>query len=356
MGRRQALLGSVVASCSLLCLLVAASLLYAADPPAGTYPYRVGQLTFPQDEGKHSVSEWPKTLMEWYAHYSHLKDEDGTRYLAFVTFVTFDPVESFLGGKFPHLIATLIDVTHAKTWHYRDLKPLKRFATGHADTATEAGDYFRWLGEGKPFCYQLRYGWRNQDIDVTLDSELRALKPPLAVNGTGYIKLPKGDSGYYSQTRLTTNGTLTLNGQAKQVSGTHWIDRQWLGVSCAQNMGYTYEWWSLQLDNNEEAILFRLFENKTNAVVMTHLEIVHADGAREHAPDVKLTDQPPGWTVAAPAAGWDLKITPACQGQQTWQSCDVTGTIRGQRITGVATAELARDIMKEYMKVIRPGG
>src|SRR6187551_2504599 len=71
-----------------------------------SYPLGIGQLSFPKDEGKHSPSEWPNTLAEWHAHYAHLTAADGTRYLLFTTFVTFDPVEPMIGGKFPHTIAT----------------------------------------------------------------------------------------------------------------------------------------------------------------------------------------------------------------------------------------------------------
>src|SRR5690349_13242800 len=106
------------------------------------YPCSLGNLSFPADEGKHSPSEWPMTLAEWHAHYAHLTAEDGSRYLLFTTFVTFDPVEAMVGGKFPHAIMTLLDVTHGKTYHHRDMEPLKTFASGHADVQTAKGDYF----------------------------------------------------------------------------------------------------------------------------------------------------------------------------------------------------------------------
>src|SRR6266699_2490181 len=64
-----------------------------------SYPCSIGNLSFPKDEGKHSPSEWPMTLAEWHAHYAHLTAEDGSRYLLFTTFVTFDPVEPMRAGK-----------------------------------------------------------------------------------------------------------------------------------------------------------------------------------------------------------------------------------------------------------------
>src|ERR1041384_2825102 len=101
-----------------------------------SYPCSIGRLSFPADEGLHSPSEWPMTLAEWHAHYAHLTAEDGSRYLLFTTFVTFDPVEQMIGGKFPHTIAALVDVTKGKTYHHRDMERLKNFAPGHADVET----------------------------------------------------------------------------------------------------------------------------------------------------------------------------------------------------------------------------
>ena len=313
------------------------------------YPHRVGQLAFPADEGKHSPAAWPMTLIEWYAHYAHLTADDGSRYFLFVTFVTFDPLEGLLGGTFPHVISTLVDVDRAKTYHHRDMARLKQFAAGHADAQSAKGDYFKWKGADKPFEYDLYVAQRDATVDYSLDLDLKMVKPPLALNGSGYIKLPKGDSGYYSQTRLQSAGRLTLNGVTKNVSGTQWIDRQWLGASFAGSaLQYTYDWWALQLDNQEEAIMFRIWDLKKNTIAMSRLEINHADGRREHVEKFTLNDRPSGWSLSAPAAGWELKIVPACDGQRIWQSCNITGTIRNKPVAGLAAAEMARDILKEF--------
>lgn len=321
----------------------------AAGLGSFAYPYRVGQLAFPEDEGKHSPGAWPMTLIEWYAHYAHLTAEDGSRYFLFMTFVTFDPIEALLGGKFPHVISTLVDVDRAQTYHHRDLARLTRFAAGHADAQSAKGDYFKWKGADQPFQYDLHVAQRDAKVDYSLDLELKMVKPPLVLNGSGYIKLPKGDSGYYSQTRLKSTGRLTLNGVTKTVSGTQWIDRQWLGVSFAGSVAqYSYDWWALQLDNQEEAIMFRIWDLKTKTVAMSRLEINHADGRREHVDEFTLTDRPSGWSLSAPAAGWELKILPACKGQRIWQSCNITGAIHNKPVAGLAAAELARDIIQEF--------
>ena len=139
------------------------------------------------------------------------------------------------------------------------------------------------------------------------------------------------------------------------MSGIQWIDRQWLGMSFAANLNYYYDWWALQLNNNEEATLFRIKDFTNNAVAMSVLEINHADGKREHVDGFVLTDLPLGWQLSAPAAGWELKIVPARKDQGMWQSCDITGTIHGKPITGLAAAELARDALAEFRKALNPG-
>ena len=125
-------------------------------------------------------------------------------------------------------------------------------------------------------------------------------------------------------------------------------------MSFAANLNFYYDWWALQLDNNDEAVLFRIKDFATNAVVMSVLEINHADGKREHVDGFVLTDLSSGWQLSAPAAGWELKIIPACKGQITWQSCNITGTIHGKPVAGFAAAELARDALEEFRKALFP--
>jgi len=317
-----------------------------------TYPHQAGKLSFPKDEGRHSLRDLPATLAEWYALYAHLAAEDGGRYLLFTTFVTFDPVEPLLHDRFPHVISTLVDVTDNASYHHSSMTKLKRFSEGHVDTETTKGDYFRWNGAAKPFEYDFHVAWSDAGVDYSANLNLKMIKPPLLLNGTGYVRLPSVDSGYYSQTRVKATGQLRINGADKKVSGILWVDRQWLGVPFADGSHYTYDWWGLQLDNDEEAILFRIWDTRTKTVAAARLEINRADGTRDHVTEFTLADTSSGWSVRADKPGWDLSIVRACQGHKPgecapvtfldarWYSCNVTGTIGGKRVGGVAVAEL----------------
>ncbi|HID77949.1 MAG TPA: hypothetical protein EYP56_18380 [Planctomycetaceae bacterium] len=262
-------------------------------------------------------------------------------------------MENILQGKFPHMITALIDVAEQKTYHHHhDFAKLKRFAAGHADVESRSGDYFRWRGMEHPFQYDYHVRRDDGEIAYSVNLRLRMVKPPLVLNGTGYIALPKGISGYYSQTRLEAEGDLLINGVRKKVRGVHWVDRQWLGVSFVGNLHYSYEWWALQLDNNEEAILFRIWDATTDEIAMTHLSINHADGRQEQVSSFSLEETASGWRLSAPQVGWELKILPVFEDQKTWQTCDVRGTIAGKPVRGVAVAELAKDIVQKFSDLL----
>src|SRR6478672_6612609 len=98
----RVVLGAAVLSWTASVVAEATNKTFCAVSPPFSYPCAVGRVAFPADEGLHTTSEWPMTLAEWHAHYAHLTADDGSRYLLFTTFITFDPVEEMIGGKFPH--------------------------------------------------------------------------------------------------------------------------------------------------------------------------------------------------------------------------------------------------------------
>src|SRR3989344_5029999 len=353
-----------------------------------SYIYEEGLLSFPEDEGKHSFLEWPFVLQEWFANYGHLTAEDGSKYSFFLTLVTYDPLEDErlvpLGDRiydasgiylpfgrsfFPHKIFTLTDERNEKVYGMVDYEKLDRFDVGHVNVETKSGDYLRWKGMDKPFEYEMYsagYSYiENEDryIDYALNLNLRMVKPPLVLDGggncIGYIRQPTGISGYYALTRLQADGTMTIDGITKKVDGILWMDRQFLGSSFALNVNDRYEWWGIQLDNNEEAILYRIWNLETHEVSSTILQINHADGTQENVQDFQLENlgywtsphsgikYSSGWHLSSTSANLDLNIIPTFQDQETkrpmyfWEgSSKVNGIVNGKAVTGVVASEL----------------
>ncbi len=88
--------------------------------------------------------------------------------------------------------------------------------------------------------------------------QVSAAKPAVLQGKQGYSeKSPGNASFYYSYPRLTISGTLTLDGETRNVSGEGWFDHEWSSSVLAQWQS-GWDWFSLQLDDGRELMLFRL--------------------------------------------------------------------------------------------------
>ncbi|MCP5133621.1 MAG: hypothetical protein H6976_08445 [Gammaproteobacteria bacterium] len=64
-------------------------------------------------------------------------------------------------------------------------------------------------------------------------------------------------SYYYSYTRLPTAGVMVLNGQAFQVAGASWLDREWSTSALGPEQS-GWDWFALQLDDGRDVMFYRL--------------------------------------------------------------------------------------------------
>jgi len=211
-----------------------------------TYPYRSGDLTFPDDEGWH-----PDDPNGWWYLILHLADEDGNRILAFTSFVS---------GANEHL-GSIADPSRKKH--------LNQYTTGEIVAATDHLEVaFRKEGSptnflrqipGEPFhyvyCYRLE-GYR-------LELELRSQKPPYALGETGLVQqLQSTYSYYYVQPRISVTGTMVRDdGSSTRVSGIGWIDRQWYPSSNPpmELGGYLGHFWTaIHLNDGTDISAYRL--------------------------------------------------------------------------------------------------
>lgn len=91
-----------------------------------------------------------------------------------------------------------------------------------------------------------------------LNLKVSAAKPVVLQGNEGYSeKSPGNASFYYSYPRLTISGTLTLDGETRNVSGEGWFDHEWSSSVLAQWQS-GWDWFSLQLADGRELMLFRL--------------------------------------------------------------------------------------------------
>jgi len=91
-----------------------------------------------------------------------------------------------------------------------------------------------------------------------LNLKVSAAKPVVLQGKEGYSeKSPGNASFYYSYPRLTLTGTLTLKGETRNVTGQGWFDHEWSSSVLAQWQS-GWDWFSLQLADGRELMLFRL--------------------------------------------------------------------------------------------------
>lgn len=208
-----------------------------------------------------------------------------------------------------------------------------------------------------------RFRLRAADGAQALDLDLEPLKDRVRHGREGYS--PKGPepgnaSMYLSFTRLAAAGTLTLTGRTRSVAGLAWMDHEWSTSALgADQTGW--DWFSLQLDDGRELMLFQLRQRDGGIAPSSSGTLVEVDGrARPLGREAfALTVQrwwtsprsgaryPAGWRLRLPAEGLDLRLEPQVADQELdvglryWEgTVAVTGRAGGQAVGGYGYAEL----------------
>jgi len=232
-------------------------------PAARPTPAGITPITFPRDFAAHNA------LTEWWYVTGHLQAEDG-RHFGFEFTIFQLRRENSPTGLLAHFAVTDVD---GKRFSHQ-----ARSVTGPSQ-------------EGFDFNVQ---GWRlsndgsADEIDAQMDAapgaeqpyglKLRLLdeKPPALHHG-GYITYgDEGSSYYYSRTRLAASGLLQDgSGATVTVSGLAWADHQWGDFVISGTGGW--DWFSIQLDNNIELMLYVL-RDRAGATSAVFGSLIMTDG------------------------------------------------------------------------------
>lgn len=224
-------------------------------------------VNFDTDQGNH-----PNKLAEWWYYTGHLKTSAGTPYGYELCFFRVAPVIYFA-----HVAVT--DETHQKFTYERNFYRPSRVKLSRTRTdirydnqQSEQNDRFGFKINGTvgPF-----------NFDLTMKNQ----KEPLMINGNGLIDMPEGlDSYYYSLTRLTTEGTLTINGKKEPVTGQSWMDHQW-GHFYALRIGW--DWFSFQMEDGSEYNLFG-FRRRNGQRLKRYVNLINSRNQPIHGEEFKI--------------------------------------------------------------------
>jgi predicted secreted hydrolase len=323
----------------------------AAAPTATPLP----PVQFPLDEAPHH------NLTEWWYYTGHLHGTDATGQARTYGFELV--VFQNLRGTFPPYYAAHFAVTDLARGQFHYDQRVQFGGAGNLPAAPTTSGFNLAVG-----------GWGMQGVGgqdhltasmtgYTMDLRLAGAKPAVLHGGTGLITYGlAGFSYYYSRPRMVVSGTLNDHGAAIAVTGTAWMDHQWGNfVSLA---GAGWDWYSLQLDNNTEYMLYIIRDEQKRplSAVGTY---VAPDGRASEVSATAIVIQPQGqWTSPVThgvyPAGWQvtlsdqhlsLTLAPALADQELvtaqstgvayWEGAvRVSGTLAGRPITGQGYVEL----------------
>ncbi|KAA3652476.1 MAG: carotenoid 1,2-hydratase [Proteobacteria bacterium] len=145
---------------------------------------------------------------------------------------------------------------------HRHEQRFARGGVGQAEVRLENGRFAAWLddwsliGSGAGMLPgRLRFTVGEAVVDMQLASDT----PPVLQGQGGYSqKSAQGQASYYySQPHIAVSGTVSVDGQATELTGTGWLDREWSSQPLADNQ-QGWDWFSLHLADGHALMVYRL--------------------------------------------------------------------------------------------------
>jgi predicted secreted hydrolase len=326
----------------------------------------VREFKFPVDHGAH-----PEYQTEWWYYTGNLATVEGRRF-GFQFTIFRRAIAPTIPSRQSDWATNQIYFAHLAVSDIGDNKfySTEQYSRGAAGLAGAQGD-------PKVRVWIQDWTMTAQDVEAKI-MQLKATDGPIAINLTTNQVKPivlQGDHGlsqkslevgnasyYYSETRLLTKGTITINGTVYQVEGNSWLDREWSTSVLSQDT-VGWDWFALQLDNNRELMLYIIRKKDGSVESVSHGTLIEADGTKS---DLELADfqieakdhwtsprlgaiYPSGWKVTVNATSGPilLDITPLMQDQELntvtayWEGASIiSGTDNGKPVNGYGYVEL----------------
>jgi predicted secreted hydrolase len=169
--------------------------------------------------------------------------------------------------------------------------------------------------------WQAKWNGDDQTLDAVTGPfrfhlDLRPLKP-FVINGENGLSQKaegQGRASYYTSfPRLAVSGKIVLDDHAHDVTGQAWMDHEWFTEQLG-NDETGWDWFSVQLDNNTELMLFEL--RKQDGEIDPHSSgtFIDAAGQAHHLkrdqftlePLAKWGKYPVSWRIRVPSLKIDL--------------------------------------------------
>ena len=320
------------------------------------------EFSFPRDHGNH-----PGYRLEWWYWTGHLTSDKGRRFGFELTFFRLGirrdscSVSNWaIGDLYPAHFA-LTDIDKGQFFH---AQKLSRTGPG---TGSSAGTLNIWNQQWRAVLEDGGIRLQASSKGASLDLQLKSLKDPVIHGQDGVSQKgsqPGQASHYYSLTRLLVLGRLRLDGHSHDVQGQAWMDHEF-GTNQISDEQIGWDWFSLQLDNQFEVMLYRLRTregspdpNSAGTVVSPEGSTSPLEGSQfQLKPTRHWTSRqtgiqyPVGWQVSIPEYDAVLRVIPLVENQELdtrsstgivyWEGAvEVRGRWKGREVTGLGYLEL----------------
>lgn len=333
--------------------------------------------SFPKDHGAHEDYR-----TEWWYYTGHLQSEDGHTYGYQLTFFRSGMDHPSLARNpsrwsIHHLYLAHFAITDEHNKRFFFTERVNRAGIGNA--GAEKGVYHIWNGDwiakavppspdrSDQIMYQLVASEEGPASSFAVNLLLKPTKPPVIHGQRGISKKGAGEtqaSHYYSFTRMETRGTLRINGEILEVTGTSWMDHEF-GSNQLSEEQVGWDWFGLQLDNGIELMLYQIRRTDGSMDPFSSGTMVFQDdrsqhltlddfriqsGGRWHSPKSGGV-YPSGWKIFIPREDITLTlqptvldqelITPRSTGVTYWEgSVKIQGMQKGEPLAGKGYVEL----------------
>jgi predicted secreted hydrolase len=326
------------------------------------------RYVFPRDHGAHE-----EFRTEWWYYTGQLTAKDGRPFGYQLTF--------FRRGMPREQVKTLpsrwavtqlylahFAVSDLSKGHFHYAEKISRAGLGKAGAARDRLHVWidQWSAESPPTTPGIQT-LHATDGDLALQLTVSPEKP-LVVHGANGISRKGAGTGqashYYSFTKLATSGRLTIGGESFDVTGTSWMDHEFGSADLGEDL-VGWDWFSLQLDDQRELMLYRLRRADGSADPVSSGTLIDRNGRGHHLAIDDFTLEPTSywtspmskarypqrWHLTIPSQQLSLELVPLMAKQELsttrstqvtyWEGAiETTGTAQGKPIHGQGYMEL----------------
>ena len=267
------------------------------------------EFQFPRDHGAHD-----EYRTEWWYYTGHLRTASGRRYGFEVTFfrvgVTPPGEPAATQWDLRNVAMAHFAVTDIDGQKFRFYEKLNRQSPYTAGASSGALDVFNegWSARTMPDgSWHIVASAKGDAVDLMMHT-----RKPAAIHGENGVSVKAEGVGYashyYSMSRLEVTGA--VNGQ--RCSGTAWMDHEF-GSSNLREHQQGWDWFSVQLDNDAELMLYQIRRRDGTADIASSGSLIASDGSVIHIRRDQMKIAPTGeWKSAASGAkypmGWRITL------------------------------------------------